>query len=54
MNCTTTFGLDEYAFGALRAGAGGFLLKDTRPAELLAAIRVIATGEALLAPPGTR
>ncbi|WP_439679357.1 response regulator [Embleya sp. MST-111070] len=50
----TTFGLDEYAFGALRAGASGFLLKDTRPAELLAAIRVIAAGEALLAPPVTR
>ncbi|MGC0416072.1 response regulator [Embleya sp. AB8] len=50
----TTFGLDEYAFGALRAGASGFLLKDTRPAELLAAIKVIAGGEALLAPQVTR
>jgi DNA-binding NarL/FixJ family response regulator len=40
----TTFDLDEYAFGALRAGASGFLLKDTPPGDLLAAIRVVATG----------
>ena len=46
----TTFDLDEYVFGALRAGASGFLLKDTPPADLLAAIRVVAAGEALLAP----
>jgi DNA-binding NarL/FixJ family response regulator len=46
----TTFDLDEYVYAALRAGASGFLLKDTPPAELLAAIRIIAAGEALLAP----
>ncbi|GAA3040679.1 response regulator transcription factor [Streptosporangium longisporum] len=50
----TTFDLDEYVYAALRAGAGGFLLKDTPPADLLAAIRVIASGEALLAPTVTR
>ena len=50
----TTFDLDEYVFAALRAGASGFLLKDTPPAELLAAIRVIASGEGLLAPTVTR
>jgi DNA-binding NarL/FixJ family response regulator len=50
----TTFDLDEYVFGALRAGASGFLLKDTHPEELLAAVRVIAAGEALLAPRVTR
>jgi DNA-binding NarL/FixJ family response regulator len=50
----TTFDLDEYVFEALRAGASGFLLKDTLPDELLAAVRVIATGEALLAPKVTR
>ena len=46
----TTFDLDEYVFAALRAGASGFLLKDTPPGDLLAAIRVIAAGEGLLAP----
>jgi DNA-binding NarL/FixJ family response regulator len=46
----TTFDLDEYVFGALRAGASGFLLKERPPEELLSAIRVIAAGEALLAP----
>ena len=46
----TTFDLDEYVYAALRAGASGFLLKDTPPAELLAAIRIIAAGDALLAP----
>ncbi|MFI9848157.1 response regulator [Nonomuraea sp. NPDC051941] len=46
----TTFGLDEYVFGALRAGAVGFLLKDTPPAELLRAVRVAADGDALLSP----
>ncbi|MFK8024044.1 MAG: response regulator [Ilumatobacter sp.] len=50
----TTFDLDEYVYDALRAGASGFLLKDTEPAELLAAIRVVAAGEALLAPSITR
>ena len=50
----TTFELDEYVFGALRAGASGFLLKDVEPAELVAAIRVVAAGEALLAPRVTR
>ncbi|MCP2247552.1 response regulator [Lentzea aerocolonigenes] len=50
----TTFNLDEYVFGALRAGASGFLLKDTPPGELLAAIRVVASGESLLSPPVTR
>jgi DNA-binding NarL/FixJ family response regulator len=50
----TTFELDEYVFGALRAGASGFLLKDLEPADLLAAIRVVNSGEALLAPRITR
>jgi DNA-binding NarL/FixJ family response regulator len=50
----TTFDLDEYVYDALRAGASGFLLKDTPPADLLAAIRVIAGGDALLAPSVTR
>jgi DNA-binding NarL/FixJ family response regulator len=50
----TTFDLDEYVFAALRAGASGFLLKDTLPAELLTAIRVVAAGDALLAPSVTR
>jgi DNA-binding NarL/FixJ family response regulator len=50
----TTFGLDEYVFGALRAGAVGFLLKDTPPEELLRAVRVAAAGEALLSPSVTR
>jgi DNA-binding NarL/FixJ family response regulator len=50
----TTFELDDYVFGALRAGASGFLLKDIDPPELLAAVRVVAHGEALLAPRLTR
>ncbi len=50
----TTFDLDEYVFGALQAGASGFLLKDTEPEELLTAVRVVAAGEALLAPRITR
>ncbi len=50
----TTFDLDEYVFDALRAGASGFLLKDTLPGDLLAAVRVVAAGEALLAPSVTR
>jgi len=50
----TTFDLDEYVYQALRVGASGFLLKDTPPADLLAAIRVVAAGDALLAPAITR
>jgi DNA-binding NarL/FixJ family response regulator len=50
----TTFDVDEYVFAALRAGASGFLLKDATPEELLTAIRVVAAGEALLAPAATR
>src|SRR5262249_53595368 len=50
----TTFELDEYVFGALRAGASGFLLKDIEPEDLLTAVRVVADGEALLAPRLTR
>jgi DNA-binding NarL/FixJ family response regulator len=50
----TTFELDEFVFGALRAGASGFLLKDVEPADLVAAVRVVAAGEALLAPRLTR
>ncbi|MET8698391.1 response regulator transcription factor [Kitasatospora sp. NPDC004723] len=50
----TTFDLDEYVYSALRAGAAGFLLKDAPPAEVLAAIRVVASGESLLAPSVTR
>ena len=50
----TTYDADEYVFEALRAGASGFLLKDIRPVELVEAIRVIARGEALLAPTVTR
>jgi len=50
----TTFDLDEYVYGALRAGASGFLIKDTPRAELLHAVEVIAAGEALLAPNITR
>ncbi len=50
----TTFDLDEYVYDGLRAGASGFLLKDTRPDVLLDAVRVVAAGEALLAPQITR
>ena len=50
----TNFGLDEYIFAALRAGAAGFLLKDTQPAELLQALRVVMGGESLLSPAVTR
>ena len=50
----TTFDLDEYVYAALRAGASGFLLKDTPPAELLHGIRVVAAGDSLLAPSVTR
>lgn len=50
----TTFDLDEYVYAALRAGASGFLLKDSPPADLVAAIRVVAAGDGLLAPTVTR
>ena len=50
----TTFDLDEYVYSALRAGASGFLLKSTQPADLIAAIKVVAAGDALLAPSVTR
>jgi DNA-binding NarL/FixJ family response regulator len=50
----TTYDLDEYAFSALRYGASGFLLKDARPAELAAAIRSVASGDAVVAPSVTR
>jgi DNA-binding NarL/FixJ family response regulator len=50
----TTFDLDEYVFEALRAGASGFLVKDTEPVELLRAVRVVAAGDALLSPGVTR
>ncbi len=50
----TTFDLDEYVYGALQAGASGFLLKDTLPEDLLNAVRVVAEGDALLAPRITR
>jgi DNA-binding NarL/FixJ family response regulator len=50
----TTFDLDEYVYAALRAGASGFLLKDTQPADLLAGIRAVASGDAVVAPSVTR
>ena len=50
----TTFDLDEYAFGGLRAGASGFLVKDTRPEELLSAVRAVAGGEAAISGRVTR
>ena len=50
----TTFDLDEYVIAGLKAGASGFLLKDTPPAELLTAIRTVAAGDAVLAPSATR
>jgi DNA-binding NarL/FixJ family response regulator len=50
----TTFDLDEYVYAALRAGASGFLLKDAGPAELLQAVRIVAAGDALLAPSITK
>ena len=50
----TTFGLDEYIVRAVRAGASGFLLKDTEPVDLIRAVRVVAEGEALLSPEVTR
>ncbi|MFD9738237.1 response regulator [Umezawaea sp. NPDC059074] len=50
----TTFDLDDYVYGALRAGASGFLLKDTEPSEMINGVRVVARGDALLAPSVTR
>ena len=50
----TTFQLDEYVFGALGAGASGFLLKDTPPADIIRAVRLVAAGEAMLSPSVTR
>ena len=50
----TTFGLDEYLFDALRYGASGFLVKDTQPAELVEAVRVVAAGDSLISPSMTR
>ena len=50
----TTFDIDEYVIEAIRAGASGFLLKDVRPSELIEAIRILARGDALLAPSVTR
>jgi DNA-binding NarL/FixJ family response regulator len=50
----TTFDIDEYAYGALRAGASGFLLKDAPPPDMLSAIRAVATGDAVVAPSVTR
>jgi DNA-binding NarL/FixJ family response regulator len=50
----TTFDLDDYVYGALRAGASGFLVKDTEPAELIHAVRVVARGDALISPSVTR
>ncbi|WMX44722.1 response regulator transcription factor [Streptomyces roseicoloratus] len=50
----TTFDVDDYVYGALRAGASGFLVKDTEPTELLHGVRVVARGDALIAPAVTR
>ena len=50
----TTFDLDEYVFEAIRAGANGFLVKDTEPVELLRAVRAVVAGDALLSPRVTR
>jgi DNA-binding NarL/FixJ family response regulator len=50
----TTFGLDTYVYDALRAGASGFMLKDSPPEEIAAAVRIVASGESLLAPAVTR
>jgi DNA-binding NarL/FixJ family response regulator len=50
----TTFGIDDYVYDALRAGASGFMLKDAPPEEIAAAVRIVASGEALLAPAVTR
>ena len=50
----TTFGLDSYVYESLRAGASGFMLKDAPPEEIASAVRIIANGDALLAPAVTR
>ncbi|MGK5559266.1 response regulator, partial [Actinomadura kijaniata] len=50
----TTFDLDDYVYGAIKAGASGFLVKDTEPPELIHGVRVVARGDALLAPTVTR
>src|SRR5205814_4352472 len=50
----TTYDLDEYVYAAIRAGASGFMLKDVQPAQLVEAVRVVARGDALLAPSVTR
>jgi DNA-binding NarL/FixJ family response regulator len=50
----TTFDLDDYVYAGLRAGASGFLLKDTQPEDLVAAIRTVASGDAVLGPGATR
>ena len=50
----TTFGIDEYVYDALRAGASGFMLKDVPPEELIAAVRIVAAGDALIAPAITK
>ena len=50
----TTFDLDDYVYAAIRAGASGFMLKDARPEDILSAVRVVAAGDALLAPSITR
>ena len=50
----TTFGLDDYVYDALRAGTSGFMLKDAPPEEIAAAVRIVASGDALLAPAVTR
>lgn len=50
----TTFGLDDYVYGAFRAGADGFLLKDTRPSELVRCVRLVAQGDAMMSPSVTR
>ena len=50
----TTFELDEYVFDALQAGAAGFLIKDSEPADMLRAVRLVAAGESLLSPSVTR
>src|SRR5436190_17443914 len=50
----TTFGLDDYVYEALRAGASGFMLKDAPPEELLAAVEIVARGDALITPAVTR
>jgi DNA-binding NarL/FixJ family response regulator len=50
----TTFELDEYVFEAIRVGAAGFLVKDTNPADLIDAVRIVASGDALLSPSVTR